>query len=147
MVKKQDWIGVACKDYLFVGVRGGFAQLGQGKKIYLQNRNEKDWLSYDSPRTSSNRHQRYQSFTVTDRVKNDAVYQTDLGEGFLSNHPEADFELCEEASILPLTDSFSFIENRECWEYPFRLGHLEISEEDFQLLAEEMRLDVDSIKH
>lgn len=147
MAKKNYWIGVACKDQVFVGVKGGFAQLGYGKKISLQRMNEGDWIIDYSPRVSLRSDERCHSFTAIGRVASDEVYQAELGEGFLPYRLEVDFERCEEASILPLIERLSFIENKMSWEYSFRLGHLEINEEDFELLAEEMGLDIDAIKH
>jgi predicted RNA-binding protein len=147
MAKKHYWIGVACKDQVFVGVKGGFAQLAHGKGFPLQKMDEGDWLICYSPRTSMNSLECCQSFTAIGRIANDEVYQFDSAEDFSPYRLEVDFELCEETSILPLIDRLSFIEDKKSWGYPFRLGHLEISEEDFELLAEEMGLDVNSIKH
>jgi hypothetical protein len=147
MAKRHDWIGVACKDQVFVGVKGDFAQLSQGKKIPLQRMSEGDGLIYYSPRVGFNSDPGCQSFTSLGSVASDEVYQSDLDEGFLPYRLELDFELCEEASILPLLDRLSFIENLKNRGYPFRPGHLEINEEEFELLAEEMGLNVDAIKH
>lgn len=147
MAKKQYWLGVASKDHVFIGVKDGFAQLHHGKKIPLQKMKQGDWIIYYSPRVSFHSDERCQSFTAIGRVASDEIYQADMGEGFLPYRLEVDFALCEEASILPLIDRLSFIENKKHWGYPFRLGHLEISEEDFALLAEEMGLDAESIKH
>jgi hypothetical protein len=147
MAKRHDWIGVVCKDQVFVGVKGGFSQLGQGKKIPRQRMSQGDGLIDYSPRVSFNSDAGCQSFTSLGSVASDEVYQADLDEGFLPYRLEVDFALCEEASILPLLDRPSFIENMKNRGYPFRLEHLEITEEDFELLAEEMGLDVDAIKH
>lgn len=147
MAKKHYWIGVACKDQVFVGVRGGFAQLLRRKDFPTLTMDEGDWLIYYSPRQSLSTAESCQSFTAIGRIAGDEVYQFDEGEGFLPYRLEVDFELCSEASILPLIDRLSFIEDKKSWGYPFRMGHLEISEEDFELLAEEMGLDADTIRH
>jgi hypothetical protein len=147
MAKKRYWIGVACKDKVFIGVRGGFAQLVHGKGFPLQKMYEGDWLIYYSPRISMTGLDCCQSFTAIGRIANDEIYQFDSGEDCPPYHLDVDFELCEEASILPLIDRLSFIEDKKSWGYPFRLGHLEISEEDFELIVEEMGLDVNSIRH
>jgi hypothetical protein len=147
MAKRHDWIGVACKDQVFVGVKGDFAQLSHGKKIPRQRMSEGDGLIDSSPRVSFNRDPGCQSFTSVGSVASDEVYQSDLDEGFLPYRLEVDFELCEEGSILPLLDRLSFIEKMKNRRYPFRLRHLEINEEDLAWLAEEMGLDVDAIKH
>jgi predicted RNA-binding protein len=147
MAKKHYWIGVACKDQVFAGVRGGFAQLVHGKSFPLQKMDEGDWLVYYSPRISMNSLESCQSFTAIGRIADSEVYAFDGEKDFPPYHLEVDFELCEETSILPLIDRLSFIEDKKSWGYPFRLGHLEISEEDFELIVEEMGLDSDSIRH
>jgi hypothetical protein len=147
MTKRPDWIGVADNEQVFVGVKGGLAQLAHGRKIPLQGLNEADWLIDHSPRSPANDEEGCQCFTAIDRIAREAAYLVNSGDGFFRNRPEADLELCAEASILPLTGTFSLIENRKSWQYAFRLGHLEISEEDFELLAEVMGLDVDSLTH
>jgi hypothetical protein len=147
MAKKHYWIGVACKDQVFIGVRGGFAQLMHGKDFPTQKMDEGDWLIYYSPRFSMGSLEGCQSFTAIGRIASPEVYPLDGDEGFLPYRLEVDFEFCRETSILPLIDRLSFIEDKKSWSYPFRLGHLEISEKDFELLAEEMGLDVNTIRH
>jgi hypothetical protein len=147
MTKRPDWIGVADKEQVFVGVKGRLAQLAHGRKIPLRGLNEADWLIHHSPRSPANGEEGCQCFTDIDRIARQAVDQVNSGAGFFRNRPEVDLELCGEASILPSTGAFSLIENRKSWQSAFRLRHLEISEEDFELLAEEMGPDVDSLTH
>jgi hypothetical protein len=147
MTKRPDWIGVAGKGQVFVGVKGGLAQLSHGKKIPLQRLDEADWLIAYSPRIPSHCDEGYQCFPALDGVASEGGSQVNSGNDLFANRLEVDLEFCEEASILPLADSFPLIKNKKNWESAFRLEPLEISEEDFALLAEEMRLDVDSTTH
>jgi hypothetical protein len=147
MAKRDYWIGVACKDRVFVGVRGGFAELVRGRDFPLRKMDEGDWLIYYSPRLSLSSPESCQSFTAIGRIAGLAGDELDGIESFLPFRLEVDFALCGEAPILPLIDRLSFIEDKRSWAYPFRLGQLEISEEDFELLAEEMGLDVKSVIH
>lgn len=43
-----------------------------------------------------------------------------------------------ETPIQPLISQLSFTKSTKYWGYSFRLGHLEISEKDFKLIAEKM---------
>lgn len=147
MAKKHYWIGVACKDQVFAGVRGGFAQLVHGKSFPLQKMDEGDWLVYSSSCIGLSSLEYGQILTALDRIADGNVYQFDDGEDFPSTHSEVDFEQCQETSTLPLIDRLSFIEDKKNWGHPFHSGHLEISEEDFELIIEEMGLDTDSIRH
>lgn len=147
MAKRECWIGVACKDRVFIGVRGNVAQFVPEKDFPLQKMDEGDWLIYYPPRLSRNGPANCQACGAVGAVAGHDPYRFDGVEGFLPVRPEADFELCREAAMLPCSDRLSFIEDEKSWAYPFRLGHLEISEEEFELLAEEMALEIDSVRH
>ena len=53
------------------------------------------------------------------------------------------FRSCNEILIHPLIESLSFITDPRRWGYLFRLGHFEIQEDDFQLIAKEMGFNND----
>jgi hypothetical protein len=147
MTKKRYWIGVACKDRLMIGVKGGFAQLQQGRMIRLQKMSEGDWLLLTLPclcLTNQKADQRLPTFGST---INPQAYAFDLGTVCLPYRMDGDFALCEEAPVLPLPARWSFLGDKKRWDDPFRLGQLEIGDEDFELLVEELGQDVDLIKH
>jgi predicted RNA-binding protein len=47
---------------------------------------------------------------------------------------------CSPLPIHPLIEKLSFIRDPEHWGYLFRTGHIEISEEDFRLIAKDMEV-------
>jgi hypothetical protein len=50
---------------------------------------------------------------------------------------------CQEAPIRPLLERLSFIVDPVHWGYPFRVGHLEIGQADFRVIAAAMDVDPD----
>ena len=147
MTKKPCWIGVAGKDQMMIGVKGGFAQLQHSRKIPLQKINDGDWLIDYSPRRRSTSQEPCQSFTAPGRIASREDFSFDVSTGLVPYQLDEDFALCDEATILPVPDRLPFIEDKKSWGYLFRLEHVEIGEEDFELLVEEMGLEVDAIKH
>jgi hypothetical protein len=75
------WIGVAAYDHVLNGVKGGFCQLGHGKKLALEKMQEGDWIIYYSPRQQlAPDSQTLQAFTAIGQILTDETYQADLGD-------------------------------------------------------------------
>ncbi len=77
-------------------------------------------------------------FTAIGEISDDVVYQVEMFEGFFPYRKDVSFFECLEYPIVPLIAELSFIQNKKQWGYPFRFGHLEISEKDFLLIATQM---------
>jgi hypothetical protein len=58
---------------------------------------------------------------------------------------DIDFVPCHEAPIRPLIGHLAFISDPQRWGYPFRPGHLAISEADFRLIAGAMGVDLTAL--
>lgn len=139
--KLKYWIGVASRDHVRKGVIGGFAQLCHGKEAPLKRMNKGDWIIYYSSKENmEDTNKPYQKFTAIGTVTDDKVYPFDMGNGFIPYRRNISFIRCEEALIRPLIPHLSFIKDKKRWSYPFRFGHLEISEEDFKLIARQMKI-------
>ncbi|YCA46242.1 EVE domain-containing protein (plasmid) [Bacillus sp. JZ8] len=134
----RHWIGVASRDHVMKGVQGGFAQLCHGKEAPLKKMRTGDWIIYYSPKVQLNESTPYQKFTAIGRVGDDHIFQFDMGNDFIPFRRKIDFMECTETSIHPLIPQLSFIKNKKYWGYSFRFGHLEISEDDFKVIKEEM---------
>src|SRR5262249_61617726 len=50
MTKVQYWIGVASREHVRLGVKGGFAQFGHGKLAPARRPSHGDWIIYYSPK-------------------------------------------------------------------------------------------------
>ena len=135
------WIGVASKDHVMKGSKGGFCQLCHGKSNPLKRLNPGDWIVYYSPRTAINQGEVVQAFTAIGQILEGEPYLFDIGNGFVPYRRDVQFVAAQEAPIRPLLDKLSFIKNKQSWGYVFRFGLLEIPEPDFQRIVMAMKAE------
>ncbi len=128
-------------DQVRQGQHGGFVQLSHGEEIPLKRMQPGDWLIYYSSRLSVQNKEKCQSFTAAAQISDAEVYSVFLPEGYVLFRRNARFIPCCNASVVPLIEQLSFIDNKQHWGYPFRNGHFEISFEDFQIIAKAMRAE------
>jgi predicted RNA-binding protein len=135
------WIIVASKDHVQRGLSGGFIQANHGKAAPLKRMQPGDWVIFYSPKLEYDKPEKYQCFTAIVRVVDDEVYQQDMGNDFVPFRRKVQFLPSKDISILPLIDDLTFIKDKTHWGAPFRFGILQIPEEDFLLIADEMLED------
>jgi hypothetical protein len=130
------WIGVASYDHVLNGVRGGFCQLGHGKKPMLEKMQADDWIIYYSPRQQiAPDSQTLQAFSAIGQILDRETYQTDLGDFKPWRRDVRFLEVAQTVPIRPLIAKLEFIKDPARWGYPFFRGHLEIGRTDFELIA------------
>ncbi len=132
------WIGVASKDHVALGVKGGFCQLCHGKAQPLKRMEVGDWIIYYSPKKTRNGVETCQQFTAIGRVLGDEVYPFEMAPGFIPFRRDIEFLPAQPVNIHPLIPQLNFIQNKSRWGYAFRFGHIEISPADFELIASHM---------
>ena len=132
------WIGVVSRSHVEIGAKGGFVQLGHGKKAPLQKLHPGDGLIMYSPRTSYPDGETLQSFTAIGLVTSGRIYQVEMTPDFKPFRVDVRFLKCHEAPIKPLIDKLSFIKSKTHWGATFRFGQLKIPWEDFDLIAKAM---------
>ena len=132
------WIIVASRDHVQMGVGGGFAQACHGKAQPLKRMQEGDGILYYSSKRYFGKEDKCQAFTAIGRVKDEEVYAFQMSENFCPFRRNITFVDCEETPIADLIELLDFIPNKKAWGYPFRFGILEISENDFKLIASKM---------
>jgi hypothetical protein len=133
------WIGVASKEHVMRGVKGGFCQLCHGKAQPLKRMAVGDWIIYYSPKELSEEATPCQKFTAIGQVIGADVYAFEMFPGFVPNRRDIRFILtATETSIRPLLEQLTFIKDKSKWGYAFRFGHLEIPKADFDLIANKM---------
>ena len=141
MDRPRYWIGVASKEHVLKGVRGGFCQLCHGKHNPLKRLSAGDWIIYYSPRTAMNSGDIVQSFTAIGEVLDGEPYLFDMSNGFEPYRRDIRFVEGEEISIRFLLEDLIFIKNKKSWGYVFRFGFFEIPESDFQRIAVAMKVE------
>ena len=136
------WIGVASADHVLNGVKGGFCQLGHGRKSALEKMQANDWIIYYSPRQEFAPHsQTRQAFTAIGQILAHPTYQADLGN-FKPWRRDVRFLEVIDAPIRPMIEHLSFITDPKHWGYPFQRGHLEMTRADFKLIAVAMGVEL-----
>ena len=132
------WIGVASKDHVMRGVEGGFCQLCHGKAQPLKATQAGDGIAYYSPRTGMRSGETIQAFTAIGRIEAGEAYPFDMGGGFVPHRKNVTFLAAHDAPIQPLLERLSFTKGKKSWGYAFRRGVIEITAEDYALIAEAM---------
>ncbi len=136
------WIGVVSKSHVDRGVAGGFAQLCHGKAAPLKKMDIGDWFVYYSPKTDMTNGQPLQMFTAIGKIVGESVYQYEMAPDFVPFRRDIQYFKCTPALILPLIPMLSFIKDPKHWGYPFRIGHVEITKADFELIAQAMGVSI-----
>ena len=138
---RQFWIGVVSREHVRLGVKGGFIQLGHGKKAPVQRLRAGDALVMYSPRTAYPDGEPLQAFTAMGVVSTGKVYQVQMTEAFKPYRVDVRFLKAKEAPIKPLIDALSFIKSKTHWGAAFRFGQIKIPAEDFKLIAKAMGVE------
>ncbi len=132
---QKYWLAIASADHVQRGRAEGFMQVCHGKSAPLRRLKQGDGVIYYSPATTMGGKDRLQSFTAQGVISNDAVYQVDMGQGFLPYRRNVQWNETMIIPIRPLLDKLELTRGKSNWAYPFRFGLLELSEQDFTLIA------------
>ena len=132
------WIGVASRDHVMRGVKGGFCQLSHGKSSPVKRLNPGDRIVYYSPREQMGDGAPVQAFTAIGVVLDGEAYEADMGGGFKPIRRDVRFFKAKDAPIKPLLGELSFTRGRASWGYAFRRGSFRIEPEDYRAIAKAM---------
>jgi len=138
----RHWIAVAAADHARRGRENGMMQVCHGKGAPLRRVQAGDGVVYYSPTVAFRGKDRLQAFTSIGRAKGDQVYQADMGDGFRPFRRDVEYVQADEAPIQPLLDRLEFTRGKRNWGYAFRFGLVEISQEDFDTIAQAMKAKV-----
>jgi hypothetical protein len=141
MRPKKYWIVVASRDHVQRGVEGGFMQANHGKASALKQMQAGDGILYYSSKEVYEEKTKCQRFTAVGEIADDLIYQGVMGEGFVPFRRNVKYRPFREVSILQLIGALDFIKDKTHWGAPFRFGVVEIGEQDFQWIAEQMLLE------
>ena len=133
------WLAVASAEHVAIGRRDGFMQVGHGKGAPLKRLHASDRIAYYSPVRVLGGKDACQAFTAIGTVRDERVYQGDMGGGFLPFRKDVDWLAAQEAPIRPLLDALSFTAGKSNWGYAFRFGLLTVTAADMDLIAQAMQ--------
>ena len=137
-----DWVAVASAEHVAIGRAQGFMQVGHGKGAPLKRLHAGDRIAYYSPVHVLGGKAACQAVTAVGVVRDERVYQGDMGGGFLPFRKDVDWFDAQEAAIRPLLESLSFTSGKSNWGYAFRFGLLKVTEADMDLIVRAMRAKV-----
>ncbi len=137
-----DWIAVASAEHVAIGRAAGFMQVGHGKGAPLKRLHAGDRVAYYSPVRIFGGKDFCQAFTAIGMVRNDRVYQGDMGGDFLPFRRDVDWFDAQEAPIRPLLETLAFIDGKTNWGYAFRFGLLKVSAADMDVIAAAMHANL-----
>jgi hypothetical protein len=132
------FIGVASREHVLAGARGGFAQFGHGKMAPSRRLCRGDWVLYYSPKERISEPRKCQRFTALGKVVDDEPVQVEQAPGFAPWRRRVEYLDAREVEIRPLLDDLSFITDKSQWGAALRFGLTEISREDFTRIAKRM---------
>ena len=133
-----DWLAVASAEHVAIGRREGFMQVGHGKGAPLKRLHAGDRIAYYSPVWVFGGKDACQAFTAIGTVRDERVYQGDMGGGFLPFRKDVDWLAAQEAPIRPLLEALSFTAGKANWGYALRFGLLNVTPADMDLIAQAM---------
>jgi hypothetical protein len=137
----SSWVAVASAEHVAIGRAQGFMQVGHGKGAPLKRLHAGDRVVYYSPVRVFGTKEQCQAFTAVGVVRDERVYQGDMGQGFHPFRKDVDWLPACEASIRPLLDVLSFTQGKANWGYAFRFGLLKVTEADMDVIIQAMNAE------
>jgi predicted RNA-binding protein len=137
MTTHRYWILVASLEHVKLGVTGGFAQAGHGKRSGLARMHAGDRIIYYSPKVEFGGTEPLHAFTAIGEVADDEIVQVEMSPDFKPFRRNVRYLRTGKVKIEPLINNLEFIRNKKSWGYSFRFGVLEIQQQDFERIEKE----------
>ena len=138
----SNWVAVASAEHVATGRALGIMQVGHGKGAPLKRLHAGDRVAYYSPVRVFGRKDLCQAFTAVGGVRDERVYQGDMGNGFHPFRKDVDWLPSRDAPIRPLLDVLSFTQGKTNWGYALRFGLLKVTETDMDVIIHAMNAKV-----
>lgn len=132
------WIAVASKEHVMRGVEQGICQVCHGKDGPLRRMSPGDWIIYYSSVEQFGSNITCRQFTAIGQIKDGTPYQFRMSDDFIPWRRNVIFYRCKSVAIESLLDKLSFIIDRHHWGFIFRRGCFEITQDDFECIADRM---------
>jgi len=132
MALPRYWIIVASQEHVMLGVAGGYAQAGHGKRSGLSRMHAGDMIIYYSPKKEYGKDEPLHAFTALGEVSDEKIVQVEMSPNFKPFRRNVKYQRTGAIKIEPLVNDLNFIRNKESWGYAFRFGLVEIEKTDFE---------------
>jgi hypothetical protein len=137
MTDPRFWIIVASLEHVILGVAGGFAQAGHGKRSGLARMHAGDRIIYYSPKVTHGGDDPLYAFTAIGEVADEEIVQVEMSPDFRPFRRKVKYLQTGTVGIRPLINDLQFIRNKKSWGSAFRFGLLEIRQPDFERIEKE----------
>jgi hypothetical protein len=137
MTDPRYWIIVASREHVMLGVAGGFAQAGHGKRSGLDRMHAGDRIIYYSPKVTYGGNDPLQAFTALGEVADDEIMQVEMSLDFKPFRRKVRYDHAGIVKIGPLINDLAFIRNKKSWGSAFRFGLIEILQPDYERIKKE----------
>jgi len=131
------FISCVSKDHVVAGVEGGYLQSKDAAP--LKRMEPGDLVLFYSEGTRFRAGERLQAFTAVGRVADRATSQVTVTPVFKPWRRRMEFIRADEASIVPLAETLSFVTDKAALTMPAKRGLFEIGREDFLIVAAAMK--------
>ena len=132
MTTPRYWILVASREHVMLGVAGGFAQAGHGKRSGLARMHAGDQIIDYSPKEIYGGDEPLHAFTALGEVADGEIVQVGISPDFRPFRRKVNYRQTGTVRIEPLIGDLRFILNKKSWGSAFRFGLLEIRQPDFE---------------
>lgn len=137
------YIICVCLEHTKRGIAWGFIQSNHGKSTNIKKLKTGDGILIYSSKyifTPENTEEnKLQAFTALGYVRDEELYQGDMGWGFTPFRRNIDFEKeTKQIPIIPLLSDLEFVKDVKKWGFPLMYWFLQISKHDFDLIALKM---------
>jgi len=136
--ESRYWCAVACREHVKLGLKGGFAQVCNGRKQPLARMKPHDGIVYYSPADRREEGRKCQKFTSIGLVKDNHIYPVEMTAGFVPFRRDILYFDAVDVPIGPLLPHLSFTKEWRNWGYRFRFGLFAIDQDDFVLILSRM---------
>ena len=131
------WMGVVSAEHVARGVGLGIAQANHGKRAPVERMRPGDGIVYYSPRERIRDGAEVRAFTAIGTIDDKDPWQADEGWSFKPWRRAVTYT--EDARRAPIRDLELELTARPNWGVLLRRGLLELSEHDFEVIAEAMK--------
>lgn len=137
------WCGVVSRDHGKHSEAGAYCQIGSGRRAPLARMADGDGIVLYSPLMQYDSKEKCQRFTAIGTVAGAEPYLFNVMPASMPYRRDVRYRACQDAPIRPLLDQLHFTAGFVNWGFKFRLGHFEIDEADFLLIAQAMEAGAD----
>lgn len=132
------WLAVVQREHVLRGLEQGIVQTNHGVKSGIQRMKPGDGLVYYSPKTAYPEGDPLREFTAIGTIAEGEPWQQNEGD-FTPWRRHVDYDKTATATpIAPLLDTLELTRGNKNWGFIMRRGQIEISPDDFRVIAREM---------